>query len=233
MVNLFSILRNSTPELGSKINFYKNFDRKYLQKVPALVEDKVVILNSYPTESEAACRTVVNSLKNNEFGYHDYYLRLSSNELEGEYIKVHAPVRRKGLGELLRLASIIEMKANNLNKITLFSMPEAVKFHRHYGFQPDVKSKINAGTILSEIISDDMYDDFTAQALKLLDKLYSKDNSLDEFNLFLAQYIDRCPVEDFPVFTKGINMILPAHKIKSNSDFYNERFEKHKINFQV
>lgn len=233
MVNLFSILRNSTPELGSQINFYNNYDRKYLQKVPALIQDKVVILNSYPTNTEASCQAVVKSLKNNLLGTYDFDLLLDKKELQGEYIKVIETVRKHGLGELLRLASIIELKANNLNKMTLFSLPEAVKFHRHYGFQPDVKSKNTARLILSEIIETDMYDDFTKKAQNLLECENKKELFLEGFNSFISEFIDFCPVEDFPIFSKGMDMILPAHKIKSNSDFYNERFEKHKINFQV
>ena len=177
--------------------------------------------------------------KTKKMGYHDYYLQLSNKELEGEYIEVEKDFRKQGVGELLRLASIIEMNANNLDKMTLFSFAEAVKFHALYGFYPNAKSSETITSILTEIIEQNKFQDLTCIASNMLDNInarglkFLKPETQQKFNDFLAGFIARCPASDVPVLSKGINMILTKEKIKSNADFYNNLFEKHKINFQI
>lgn len=41
-----------------------------------------------------------------------------------------------GLGEIMRLTSIIDMLENNLNKIQIFSISNAILFHTKYKFKP-------------------------------------------------------------------------------------------------
>lgn len=236
---MFNIFTPKTPQLGSTIKFFKGGGRSYIQQLPALVKDEVVVLNAYPTESAKACRTVIKNLQNKEMGYHDYNLLLADKELEGDYIEVKEFARKRGFGGLLRLASIIEMKANNLNKITLHSRPEAVKFHAHYGFYPDAKAPGTIRSILEDINLDDKFEDLSSQASELLEYLnsgnvdISSPDNLRRVNKFLAVFIDRCPAYKSPGFSKGLNMILTEEKLKANSDFYNNLFEKHKINFEV
>lgn len=234
--NLFNIFTPKPLQLFKPVQFHHYNGRYYIDRLPARFENGTGLLTAYVTDSERSCRTEFKSQKNKKLGYHDYKLLVNCGFLEGDYIEVDKHVRNKGIGEVLKLASLIEMKKNNLDKMTLYSLPEAIKFHAKFGFVPDINSTAPIPLILSEIKETNLFKDLSAQASGLLDSIsaeFINYNNLEKVNNFLTQYINRCISENKPVFNKKICMVLTKDRINSNADFYNNLFEKHGINFNV
>lgn len=237
-LNLFNIFVRRQPQLGKSVTFSKGYNRLYINNLPVKSNDEVLLLEAFPTDSEVSAQTVVKNLKKQECGRHEYKLWLQNREFSGEYIEVYPPFRNQRLGELLKLASIIEMKANNLDKITLYSLPEAIKFHAKFGFTPNIKSSDPISLILKEITEKNQFSDLSEQSLQMLKGLSGKfhlisGDEMKNINNFFSVYIKRCISENTPVFNKKIAMILTEKSINKNADYYNNLFEKHEINFKV
>lgn len=237
-LNVFDIFCRRQPQLGKPVTFAKGYNRLYMKTLPVKSKDKVVLLEAFPTDSESSAQTVVKNLKHQELGRHEYNLRLQSREFSGEYVEVYPPFRNQGLGELLKLSSIIEMKANNLDKITLYSLPEAIKFHAKFGFTPNIKSSEPISLILKDITEKKQFPDLSGQAAVMLKNMSGnfhllQKEELKNINSFLSTYIKRCLAWNMPVFNTKIAMILTDESINKNADFYNKLFEKHEINFRV
>lgn len=234
--NLFNIFTPKTPQLFNPVQFHHYNGRYYIDNLPAKFENGVGVLNSFITDSENASQTVFKSLWNKQLGYHDYKINLTNNILEGEYIQVEKKKRHKGIGEILKLASLIEMKKNNLDKMTLYSVPDAIKFHAKFGFTPDINYTAPIPLLLKGIKENTLYNDLSIQACELLERIsvefINKDN-LKKVNELLIEYINRCLKDNTPVFNRKINMVLTKEKINSNAEFYNTLFEKHGINFTI
>ncbi len=235
-LNLFNIFTPKTPQLFKPVQFQKYNGRYYIDRLPARFENGTGILSAYVTDSERSCRTVFKSMRAKQLGYHDYKLLVNSGFLEGDYIEVDKHVRNKGIGEVLKLASLIEMKKNNLNKMTLYSVPDAIKFHAKFGFTPDIGYVAPVPLILEGIKENRIYKDLSERASALSDRIsaeFINEDNLKGVNELLTEYIDRCLQDNTPIFNRKINMVLTKEKINSNADFYNNLFEKHGINFKV
>lgn len=235
-LNLFNIFTPKTPQLFKPVQFQKYNGRYYIDRLPARFENGTGVLTAYVTDSERSCRTVFKSPRNKQLGYHDYKIHLYNKFLEGEYIEVDKRMRNKGIGEVLKLASLIEMKKNNLNKMTLYSVPDAIKFHAKFGFTPDIGYVAPVPLILKGIKENCIYKDLSERASALSDRIsaeFINEDNLKGVNELLTEYIDRCLLDNTPIFNRKINMVLTKEKINSNADFYNNLFEKHGINFKV
>lgn len=235
-LNLFNIFTPNSTQLFTPVQFQKYNGRYYIDRLPAKFENGVGVLTTFVTDTEHSCRTVFKSPCNKQLGYHDYKIHLNNKFLEGEYIEVDKRMRNKGIGEVLKLASLIEMKKNNLNKMILYSVPDAIKFHAKFGFTPDIVYVAPVPLILKGVKENRIYKDLSARASALLDRIsaefINKDN-LKKANELLLEYIDRCLQDNTPVFNRKINMVLTKEKINSNAEFYNNLFEKHGINFKI
>ena len=235
-LNLFNIFTPKTPQLFKPVQFQKYNGRYYIDRLPARFENGTGILSAYVTDSERSCRTVFKSMRAKQLGYHDYKLLVNSGFLEGDYIEVDKRMRNKGIGEVLKLASLIEMKKNNLNKMTLYSVPDAIKFHAKFGFTPDIGYVAPVPLILKGIKENRIYKDLSERASALSDRIsaeFINEDNLKGVNELLTEYIDRCLLDNTPIFNRKINMVLTKEKINSNAEFYNNLFEKHGINFKI
>lgn len=236
--NLFSIFIPKIPTLGTPVDFFKAYDRYYIRNLPVKTREQVMLLEAFPTDSPESSQTVIKSLRKKQKGYHDYKLSLKNKTFIGEYIEIDKDKRNKGLGESLKLASIIEMNANNLNKMSLYSLPEAIKFHSKFGFMPDIKNTMSLKSIFKEIVERNEFKNISDKAARILEALSENiypvpAGNLEKYNNVLAVYIKRCITENRPIFDKKINMVLTKDKIKAHSDFYNKLFEKHGINYRI
>ena len=150
------------------------------------------------------------------------------------------------LGEILRLASIIEMLENKKNHFKIYSKNSAVYFHSKYKFSPDITSFDEKNAALNSIIANNTTEtsDLTDLAVDIKKRL-RKNNSQDaqiEINkmtdLLVKTYIDRVlsfgkdAFKSFP-FSKGFDMILTRKILTQNRYFYNNLFKKHGIDYIV
>ena len=102
--------------------------------------------------------------------------------MTGQYIEVLPEYRQHNyfFGELLRLASIIELLENKLKQIEIYSKNTAVYFHSKYKFKPAIKNFNERDKVLESIIENEMngYEDLRLRA-KVLQNLI-KDTDIPE-----------------------------------------------------
>ena len=177
----------------------------------------------------------------------DLSLYESFNEITGLNINVepeyrHTANRNFRLGEILRLATIIEMLENNKNIFKIFSKDTAVYFHSKYKFEPDIKSFDERDKAL-KTISEDRSPCFEPLALTASDiieqiKLSKSADAQRAFcadtNKLVKQYIDKSQnnYKAHP-FSYGFNMVLTRQNLYKNRSFYNDLYKKYGIDYTI
>ena len=121
-------------QLPAKVKFYEEDGIKYLTRMPVRANKGIVYLNSINDESSECVRTFITDRNLNILGHHEYYI--SEKVIDGDYMEVDYKYQGNGLGELLRLASLMMCKENNLDGIKLESLSTAMPFHLKYRFKP-------------------------------------------------------------------------------------------------
>jgi len=237
---LFDIFipRPEKPMLPASVVMRELNGRKYINKMPALTGDNLVYLESFPTNQSTFTRTSISGFGKKQVAYHDYDIYNCMGELSGSYMETEDNLRNLGLGELLRLASIIEMKENDLHRITLFSKSEAIKFHYKYGFRPNIKDDQASIKLLKEISYKTPHLEMSENANELRNTIekqgYIAESQCKQANDIVNDYMLKVqPEKGEPILQEGLDMVLTAKDVKANSSFYNSLFEKHKIDYRV
>ncbi len=189
-------------------------------------------------------------LKNNVnkiLGKELLFLENNSPNAAGLYIETTPEYRQKGvgIGEMLRLSSIILILKNRIQEFEIFSKPEAIYFHNKYKFTPAIKNFLERDYALKSIIKNcaKKNPDFKTEAEILLKKGLNNKNPEVQRNLciqtneLLKKYLEtisqiKNEYKAHP-FDFGMRMILHTEDIFKNQDFFNNLFKKHKIDYQI
>lgn len=178
------------------------------------------------------------------FNFHDRYIFGSDMQVEEAYKQAYK------VGETLRLASIMEMLINNLEKIKIFSTNSAVMFHAKYGFKPNI-TKFDERNHSLEILLKTKEPDTEAlqkQAKELSDRLDQR--NLDVNNPESVDLYKRCNeitckfiqqilkngknvMPNKQPFNNGMDMVLTKEDIIINKNVYNQLYQNHEIDFQI
>ena len=242
MIKLFSLFKPKTPNihLPAKVSFYEGNGIKYLNRMPVKAKDDVVFIHTIHDEKDKHINTFITDKDNNKLGYHEYYI--SNGLLDGDYMEVYHRYQGKGLGELLRLASIMMFKENNLNTMTLTSMNSALPFHIKYKLKPDMEAHTDTSEdILKMILINKVTSkDFKNKASGLLDNVWlmhtarAGDKYLEDLSDFITQYVIQNRKRwDDANFRLNVPLLLDSKTIKHNADFYNKLFKKHDIDYKI
>lgn len=151
------------------------------------------------------------------------------------------------IGEAMRLGTIIATIENGMNGICLYSLPQAIFFHRKYGFEPQIGTIYNkVSEALTHIAANPhpklkVCSDKSKAIIEKLKKQKSKkvvsQKTSKEANKVITEYIDTIIKEKLPIkehnFSFDIPMKLSLEEIKNRKDFYNALFEKHGIDYKV
>ena len=165
--------------------------------------------------------------------------------VENEYRRT---ARRPGykIGELLRLASIMEMMENKVSHIKIYSKGSAVYFHSKYGFETAIVAFADRNRALEAVMRncDRHTSDYADKAENILTNVmcYQDDAELQraackETNALLKEYIQKVlkigkPEETYP-FDMGMDMMLTKRTVEKNREFYNRLFENTGIDYKV
>lgn len=165
----------------------------------------------------------------------------------GLYIQTSPEFRKKGygIGELLRLTSIILILKNKIKEFEIYSKPEAIYFHSKYKFEPAIKNFEERDNALKNLIEkcDTELIVFKTRANEILKKTSTIQDAEEQRNLcrqtnkLLKEYIQNIlqtknKYKAYP-FNSGIRMILKTEEIFRNKDFFNELFKKHCIDYKI
>ncbi len=213
-------------QLNSRVDYNCGFKRMYLELVN--VQKKL--------------------LGREELSVTDNYGRMLglSIKVEPEY-RNDTKQKNYRLGEILRLASIIEMIENKKNIFKIFSRNTAIFFHSKYKFEPDITNFEERNNTL-ETIAEDLsmgFEDLRKRASDYLAKAKMSQSKPEEqrrlcglTNLLSLEYIRRIQKlgrEEYKQhpFKYGIDMVLTRDKLIKNRAFFNELFRKHGIDYTI
>lgn len=214
-----------------------------------------------PMFSKNTLFTNFESEDGHNIGYYTYDVDFPKKEINHGYIETLSNQRHKGIGEILRLSSIMELKENNLNAIKIEALSPAVPFHLHYNFQPDVKDKDTAYKLLCDIASNnDVAEKYRKEANELrraLPEEEEPDSALEalkadfsqgkskhielskslakKFNEFITRFVNahQNNWDEAKFDFDRLPMVLTKEKIAKCSDFFNKLFQKHGIDYEV
>lgn len=228
------------PTFPSAVSMREYNGRKYIRKMPVQTKNDTVYLESFPISDSTLTRTeIYNSYKSSyPIAYHEYDIHNTFGQLSGMNMQTDLSHRKQGLGELLRLVSIIEMKENNLSRNIIHSLPAVVKFHYKYGFRPDITGDERSVAVLNDIVgrSDDEFLINKAKALinEIRKQGYISETQCAQSNDIINRYINKMGISGTsPIFDNGFELILTDKFINENSSFYNNLFAKHGIDYKV
>ncbi len=177
-------------------------------------------------------------------------LKIDNENLDmiGFNIVTEPEYRRKNFrfGEILRLASVIEMLENKSKSIKIVSKNNAIYFHAKYKFIPNFKDFKVRDDFLSDISKDKSYSfkDLRFEAFHFIKIIKDyKQNSekqreiTKQVNNLVERYINRAlkehdPQKNHPL-SYPMDMILQKDSVIKNKDFYNALFEKHSIDYKI
>lgn len=184
-----------------------------------------------------------------ELGSETFILK-SDNSSYGTHIEVAPAYRQKGyhLGEILRLSSIIMILENKIKSFEIFSLPEAIFFHKKYKFDPNIIDETTMKFFLTDTIDNCQkkknFQDIYKEANYILNsspKQKDQNNSpldlINKTNELMKKYFDKVLNKKGEYkhhhFRFGLQMQLSQENILKNKDFFNKLFKKHKIDYVI
>ena len=190
----------------------------------------------------------IKNAMNKIIGIENFGLYKDSNSMDGFLIKVENEYQGKfKIGEILRLASIIEMIENKINSFKIYSKSSAVFFHSKYKFKPDIKSFEERNKFLENVAENpnQEYSKYKDSAINFLDRIAKRGKNAKaqrelckEVNTFASEYINKVLSGDKKEYKKypfewGMSMELTKDDVYQNKDFFNSLFEKHGIDYKI
>lgn len=162
-----------------------------------------------------------------------FQITKNGKSMLGLEIITKEPYRQKGFrfGEILRLFSVMELMQNKLSNIMIISRPKAVIFHKKYKFKPDLGMESIARTVLEKISRDDI-EKPAERAKKCL-----SDFNIDEANDITDEFLSTIICDNLEPrrheLSVGIPMTLDADEVKKHSEFFNNLYKKHGLDFTI
>lgn len=240
---MFNFFLPRKQNLPAKIEFYKYDNLKFIRRIPVKDNNqKIVYLETLPNLDLGNSRTVLTNKHFDILATHEYDMFGSFSLLDGHNMDVMPKHQKQGLGEILRLASLIEMKENGLKKIKIESMAQALPFHIKYKFMPDLNYDVlTIKKILKEISeAKNSIGNFAETAYKMLKDINQnafineKHNYFKEVNSFIVKYARANSRRwDKDKLHSQIAMMLTEKDVKHYASYYNKFFKKHEIDYRL
>lgn len=164
---------------------------------------------------------------------------MTDNDIFGVSIKTGEPYRRKKLGEITRLASIITMLKNGLKEINILSIDDAALFHTKYKFEPHITERENAILMLKNISCSNIqkFSDRVKEILTQLKKTDNVEELLQSTNEVISEFIEHhtktSQAYKYHFSHWGLPMRLTQENVIQNKDFFNTLFVRHDIDYKI
>ncbi len=185
--------------------------------------------------------TKISDDKNKVLGSYKYQVHKSPQKIDSGYIETIDVYRHKGIGEIMRLASLMELKENNINAIEINALPEAIQFHHNYKFKSNITQRFWAIKILKNICTnpniqevhrktaDSLCQHISEKTTWRLEKTKAK--SINYFiENFLKMYKSNWQKANFKI---TLPMVLTKENVNKFSSFFNNLFKAHGINYKL
>ncbi|MBQ8458491.1 hypothetical protein IJ541_00150 [bacterium] len=230
---------------NSVVNFeaikYRTFnDIKVPSKFRALLYDKnhsVDCFVSSQKDNEDICISVLN--KNfEELGMGRF--NVDENTLCASSINSFSGL--KGVGSILHLSQIISMLENNIDKIKLFSLGNAIPFHSKFMFKSAINSRIELVDFLVEEILLKIKDNpkysyivgnieqwFRKKNLSDSEKILQGNALIDDYLKIASRQKD----SDKTDIISDIAMVLERKTVLEQKEYFNPLLKKFGIDYQI
>lgn len=250
-LNLFACLRKSVPNNETSALKFKNVSRqsdtyKILKETPVNYKNGTGYIKTTTSKAKSNkdalnINTIITDEKKSKLGHYEYMINKSNATIKYGYIETHLPQRRNGLGEILRLSSIIEFKENGIKTLEVEAYPNAIPFHLKCRLKPNLTTSYITLKILNNIKNNPKVQPYYHQVAEKLVQKIENENSVSlgkdtrEFvNKFIESYTKQHlhNWEDAK-FRPFLPMVLTESRLKQFACFYNKLFKKHGINYKI
>lgn len=248
--NLFGWLGSNTDTTNSSLRFKnassKSNTYKILKKTPVKYKNgtgyiKTTTKREKSNQDALKINTDITDNEKSPLGHYEYTINKSTATINYGYIETYLPQRRNGLGEILRLSSIIEFIENGIKTLDIGSYPDAIPFHLKCRLKPNLTTSYITLKILNNIKNNPKVQPYYRQmSEKLIIKIENENSvSLSKgskkfVNEFIESYIKQhlhnwqdTKIRPF------LPMELTESRIKQFANFYNKLFKKHGINYKI
>ena len=179
-------------------------------------------------------------------GYEIYSHFEGSDKMTGLYINVLDEYRQRHyfFGEILRLASIIQMLENKIKTFSIKSKETAIYFHSKYKFEPSITSFDERDRLLKNVAddTDPNFKDLALQAKELIERIKTplqddeKRRMCVNASAVLKEYISRALADSSTKQHKlkwPVDMKLTDKIVRENKDYLDSLFIKHGIDYKI
>lgn len=222
------------------IKFYKHDGMKFFEPFRA-VDNKKQPLNIEWHFRHNSKSIVAKNRYSDDISIYD--IELSKDEFKG--VSLVANPEKRGIGEVLNLASLISFKENLAPYFNVFSLRNSIAFFAKYGFNifsENPNEVIHNLKFLSKI-KGDRFEDTRDSAQYFLGKLnadiderYKAKTRLLGNNL-VSDFIRNMVRENKKIDTDDLyshtHMQFSSLDMLRNADYLNELLEKHEINYKI
>lgn len=207
-----------------------------------------LFLKTAKAEGEGRHKISLNNRLGKELGYEVFSINPQNKNIFGFDITVNREYRQGKFrfGELLRLASVMEMMENNSKQIRIYSKDKAVYFHTKYKFKPEMIGFEERDKAIKSIMNDPApnFADLAKEAKKVYEKIEStKNNAQTQRDLCVTaselaeRYLKRAVQEPHPEKNHPLNwgmyMVLKQDDVRQNEDFFNALFKARGIDYKI
>lgn len=227
--------------VSSKTNTYKILHETPVKYKNGTGYIKTTTSKANSNNSALNINTIITDEKKSQLGHYEYMINKSNATIKYGYIETHLSQRRNGLGEILRLSSLIEFKENGIKTLYVEAYPSAMPFHLKCKLKPNLTTSYETLKILNNIKNNPKVQPHYLQVAEKLVKKIENENSISldkdtrEFvNKFIESYIKQhlhnwqdTKIRPF------LPMVLTESRLKQFADFYNKLFKKHGINYKI
>ena len=229
--NNFNMFNDIKCKTAIKKDFGQNNPKDYFLTIENSYTPDEFVLEVEDIELNSIGKSQI-SLKNNNKTLYNDSIDVSKNRL-----------KNAGAGTIMHLGHIITMMENNIDKIELYSLGQAVYFHSKFKFEPIIKNANDLRDCLQLNILPKMNDkrfEGIVQKTKewLNNETLSDSEKINKGNKILYDYLQtvnkqKLNHDDEFQFWIGFDMILTKDKVMKNKDFFNNLFEKYDIDYQI
>lgn len=218
------------------LKFYYHNGIKFFEPFTAVDKNKKTVKMSWNFRPDSA-RIMAKSSYNNEISIYD--IQISHDSFKGGSIVANP--HKKGLGEILNLASLITFKENNTSNFDVFVLRDYIQFYAKYGFNimTDNINEILHNLKFLAKNKEEKFSDMAYSAVYFKNQLMNnpdKDRKLLSNNLVsdylrtLARNGEKIDVDDLYSHT---HMRFSTLDTVRNKDYLNELLDKHEINYKI
>lgn len=196
------------------IQFYEKNDIKFFENFKAVDKYKKPVTVSI--DSQSYFPTIFARNHNDVDSFYELEMDISKRQMKGR--SMAADPQKSGIGEIMKLASIMEFQANRFNNFDLFALQEAIQFYTRYGFK---------------LVTDNVDEILHNLNIVKKSKSYRLSTLRDKAEFFYPRIKGKIPSDDPHLLQRGCDVVSECLKDMSrNGERINYRDLKYNSNMR-